>query len=226
MCLALLRDILIFPSGGAALAAGVLGGLLLCFLGYVLFRLVVAAEGAMIGVLLGAAMVRAWRPEASTADYVVICGAAAIVLAIFGWFLYRLTFSCWAGLWTCAGIIEIFGQSTASLTAGILIGAAIAIAAFIFLRQMVIAATSLCGAAAAVFAAGAIFGLPAWNSDGAAPARQWVIAVSAGLSLALGIVGIIAQTKLAGAVRHSLAPPNRRRRRGGGGRSPGFARLR
>jgi len=149
------------------------------------------------------------------------------VLAISGWFLYRLTFSCWAGLWTCAAIIEIFGQSTASLTAGILIGAAIAIAAFIFLRQMVIAATQpVRRRRGGVFAAGAIFGLPAWNSDGAAPARQWVIAVSAGLSACAGIVGIIAQTETRrrGSTQLGAAKPTtaaRRRRT-----QPGFARLR
>ncbi|MFB3893551.1 MAG: hypothetical protein ACE15C_16180 [Phycisphaerae bacterium] len=189
-------------------------GLAQCFLGYVLFRALLAVLGAIGGYALGAVAAVQLRGEPTAADFVVLGCAGAILLAMLAWFLYRVIFALGALAETVFVIVAQFGQSGGAWAAAILLGLLVGVLAFVYLRQVIIILMGLSGGFGAIFA----LGWAIWPATMAVPAdapakvsHDWLVAALAGASVLLAAAGMYVQVKLSRLVRSSFAPPRHRR---------------
>jgi hypothetical protein len=226
------------PTSWAPLYALMIAMLLLCFFGYVFFRLWLVGIALLIGPHLGALVVGRFREAPTGPDFFI---AATIVTALLGmaaWFLFRL-FSA-AVAFAAVGslvLLYLFGaQQTEEFLRRVVlegspdwrkvaIGAAVgfvaAAATFVYLKAMLSALFALLGAAVAVSCGAEIvlersaFLLYPPLGEGLGVGR-WAILYAAALACAAG--GVWTQRRLAGRLRTVFAPaepgqkPRRRKR--------------
>ncbi len=173
------------------------GGVLACFAGYRLFRLVLGIYGFILGALLA---ISAISPASllSMAIVVLIGGVVGAILLLGGGLGVLVVQAIWAQ--------QGWGDPRALTLFGCAIGGAIV--ALIFQRYAIVAGTAFGGAWTAVMGAAAMFGDPAaqhvtdarnvWIVYPFAPplTRPWVTVAW----IVLGIVGVIVQLR-AGARR-------------------------
>lgn len=193
-----------------------------CFLGYLLFRVVLTIDGAIAGISLGTAIVVWMTPAPSGADYLVVCGGLALLLALLAWFLWRLGFAIIAGLFA-AGVTLVICLATSGsglVAAGFLkaaiptglvvlavaIGLLVAALAIAYTRQIVIAFTAVLGALGCIFAGAS---LVSGNLSKAIspPHGAWTLGFLLVLSGLLAGLGIFTQAKLVKVIHSALAPP-------------------
>ncbi len=208
-------------QGGPAAAAGfflLLWCLMNCFLGYILFRVVLAASGLAAGAAIGVALV-AWRlPSPSGLEYFLGGLVVGGLLGLGSWYLYRLAFAIGVAAGVGTLIIMALGSP---VSAGWWILAAAAavpagVAAFAYLRGAFILLTGLAGGFGAVFCAAGIF---AGSADGllsatlAAEGSAWLTLMLLAIALALSAAGMYSQSKLVRIMRVGFLPPGRARAR-------------
>jgi hypothetical protein len=195
------------PASPAGLITMLLIGLLICMLGYTLFRLELAAVGLWTGVMLGAMLVE-WRfSEPRGVDYLVISLSAGIVLALAAWFFYRLAFGVWVlGFVGVVAVLLLANATDSALdevwlwVAGGLAGLLPAYFALKYTRGVFIVLSAIGGAAGAVGSGYTlVFGTeatPSWV--------QWT--VIAALWMALAYAGIRVQQWLTTTLRTAFTP--------------------
>ncbi len=221
--------------GTALFVLLIISALVECFLGYVLFRLVLVVVALMGGTLFGAAVVSWLRAEPTGLDYFVGCFTCAVILALLAWFFYRVAFGlCAAGGVASFIVVGLLGRATSggAWVFGGVVGLAVGIYAFIYTRVVFIVLSSLSGAFMVVFAAASLIAGPAEDpkaAAGALLAQLWLVVMLSVISAALAGAGVYVQLKLSRSIRLALMPqdelPGRRRSRGGGRVGPRFTRV-
>ena len=219
----------------ALLVVVILSAVAECFLGYVLFRLVLVVLALMGGALVGTAIASWLRPYPSGLDYFVACFTCAVIFALLAWFLYRLTFAvCAAGGVAALIAATALGrpESGGAWVFGGVVGLVVGVYAFMYTRPAFIFLSSLSGAFITVFTTAVLIAGPAEHPHAAAHgllAQRWVTVMLSVISVALGIAGIYVQSKLSRNVRLVLMPqdePPGRPRTGKAGRRSGTSRFR
>ncbi|KKK68083.1 hypothetical protein LCGC14_2947620, partial [marine sediment metagenome] len=179
--------------------------LLLCFFGYVLFRIELAISNLAAGIGMGVGLV-AWRyVSPSGVDYLVICSALGLLMMLMGWFLYRLAFGLLI-LAASVGISLLIALMYTSATPenvwpyviGALVGLPLGALAYIYMKPAFIFLSAMGGSLLAIFC-GAIVVVgpqaildPTWSTNTAIIAVL-LLAVAVGI----GITGIRTQKYLA-----------------------------
>lgn len=215
-------------------------GLATCFLGYPLFRVLLATFGAAAGMALGADLARLLRAGAPGGmDYTVACGALCILGALLAWFFYRWAFALAVGWVVTALMSSLVGWfigspgSALSWVIGALFGLAVAVIAYSYLRLIVIVASSAVGAvmtayAGALLCTGSRGGEQLIDATFGDHGRPWVAWFVVLMAVVLGAVGMVLQTQLVHAVGERFTPRIVRRRRKGGRSTkvqPRFTRI-
>jgi hypothetical protein len=186
----------------------VLVGLLHCFFGYVLFRLSLLVQGAVLGWYLGSgALIGLIRATPSHADTVVAGLACAVLLALGAWFLYRLATGVYIGLVAglVAGVaVATHSDSTAlAWSAGIFGGVAIGTLVFVYVRPLVIILTALVGG---LTVTGSFMNLIVGPEPPEGGLPWWGIALSLAAALVLTIAGAFFQQHTYRAISSRFAP--------------------
>lgn len=198
-----------------------------CFLGYVIFRILVALYGALLGAGLGFLLLVRLRPQPRPLDFVVACGVCGVLLGLLAWFLYRAAFAILAGLAALGGVLASMNASAAGWVLGLPAGLILAGVTFAWLRYLVMVLTGVGGALAGTYWLAAAFagGRPALHGalSGSVPLTLVLLLVAA----VLAAMGIAAQIRLSDAVGTTLTPEPRRRRSRGRSRTvaPPFTRV-
>jgi hypothetical protein len=212
--------------GAAGLFVLMLWSLAECLLGYVIFRLVLAVTGLLAGAFIGVALV-SWRvPSPSGLDYFLGSVVASGLLALGGWYLYRLAFAI--GLGAGAALLVAASGSPSSVgwwILGGLVGLTLGVAGYLYLRALFIFLSGLGGGFGAVFYAGSIIAGGAEHFVEAAmgpDAPLWLTAVVLAVSAGVSVAGMYSQRGLLRIVHTSLTPEERPKKRRAG-RGPGLA---
>jgi len=220
-------------SGGVALFMVMLSGLLYCFFGYVLFRVLLAFWGLQAGAMLGY-LLMVWRlGQPNVLDIFVGCGACAVLLALLSWFCCRLVFSASAGVAAWAMALQVLGgaSSTGAWVLGVPAGLVLAVLALIYTRPIVIFLFGLFGGCAAVLCGGAAIagGLGSLTAATVGPDRKiWLLLLLVLSGIVVSAAGMYSQSHLARLFRSAMAPgpgTGRKRRRGGTDVRPRFSQL-
>ena len=177
--------------------------LMMCFLGYPLFRLDMLTGGILYGAFAGWGVLQWLRPEALGIEQFLACLLAAALFGAACWFLYRAV----VGAYVAATVMVLFvlvasAENPGSVmhwVFGGLFGIGFAALAMLFLRQVVMAVTSLFGAAVAVLAAtviiaggpAALFGA-AFGPEGS----PWLVLPIALAIAAITVAGALVQIRL------------------------------
>lgn len=191
--------------------AAMVWAVVLCFLGYVLFRINLVVAGVLLGGFLGYLVLCTWRPQAPGRDYLVLCTALAGLLGLGGWFLYRLAFALYVASAVVVAGAFLVGrfQSVGGWILAAVVGVPLGFLAFVYVRQIVIFATGLSGGLGAVLNAlvmvvggsdnvGALFGGPR------RPVGLLLALAAVGIGLAAA--GMYVQSRLAGIFRQTFMP--------------------
>lgn len=205
------------PYGPLALVVIAVWGLANCFLGYPLFRVVVALHGATVGWALGAAVAQWLRTEPTSADYLVAGGAMAVLAGMGAWFACRAAFTVGVFWLTTAVIAQRAAEpETTTWLVSALLGVVAGAVAHRKLRGAIILITGAIGAVAAVLAGAMLCtGGRGWHDlvdTMFAQNNGWLAWLLAMLGVALACAGIMAQTKLSELVSDIFMPrrPGRR----------------
>lgn len=165
--------------------------LLCCFAGYRVLRVMMAAGGFALGVLIGCVLLQSldWPGWVLTVLIVLI----GIVVGIVSYLMFRLGLFLLAGVATffmAGGLLGTFMQEDQLMLIVIIAAAAamlVGILALVFTRQIMIIATSYGGG---WFASKAILSGLIYTGIGGAP--QWMILT---VAVVLAILGILVQLK-------------------------------
>lgn len=192
----------------------VIWSLVVCFFGYVIYRLVLVGMGLNAGVVVGALLVTRYIPNPSGLDFLVPCLGLALLLALMSWFLYRTMLS--AIIVLAAGILIDFqaiqrADAWQFVVIGF-VGLIVAVLAFIYLRPIFIFLTGLVGSFLAVLIIALItagYGSQLFWQKMLHPGQGggWqlcIITTAAGVVLA--VLGMISQVKISRMFRSRLAP--------------------
>lgn len=205
------------PHAPLALVVIVAWGLANCFLGYPLFRVVVALHGATAGWVLGAAMAQWLRTEPTSADYLVAGGAMAVLAGMGAWFACRAAFVVGV-FWLTTAVIAQRAEEprTAIWLVSGLLGAVAGVVTYRLLRGAIILITATIGAAAAILATALLcIGGRGWGdlvNKMFAQQNLWLAWLLAILAVVLACVGIMSQKQLSELVSDVFMPrkPGRR----------------
>lgn len=209
----------------STLVLSLLLGLAHCFLGYVLFRIALAIDGAVGGWLMGGMVVAAVR-EPSEIDLVVGGLAGAVLLGMLAWILFRVVFALGAGALVGMLVATAFGEPITTLTWVVAVVAGVVVAAICYaqMRKVVILLTSVGGAMMTVAAGGALLADLPWH-----PAR-WVGAHAVGgpvailLMAGLAVAGVLVQRASPFFLTERYSPDGGRRRGGDSRVRPRFTK--
>ncbi len=223
------------PYGAAALLGMFLWGMVNCFFGYPLFRVVVLVHGALFGRALGLGLVVWLRGDAAaTADFWVAGTALAILGGLVAWLACRAAFAAIVFWMVACAVARSMGLTAGTWVLGSLVGVIAAGLGFYFLRWSIIALTALSGAAMAALAgAMALTGAAGWEQlveRTFGPEGKYMLGFAALVAGAiLAAVGIVVQHGLADAMSDVFMPRNRKRRKvyrpQGTTTNPPFTRL-
>ncbi len=190
------------PSTEAILVLLVMA-LVNCFFGYVLFRVVIAVEGFLIGGLIGLLGAAALGLGGDAVWPSVVAGlVSGIILGLLAWMLYRLAFALLTGALATVIAAFLLNPQPAVTDWGIAaaVGIGLAIVAFLSLKPIIILFTGAGGGAGAVYYAATLwFGGPEkfWNATFAhglpLPTAALVAIVAVGV---LSVLGITTQFRL------------------------------
>ena len=178
------------------------GGLLACFAGYRLFRLVLGVYGFILGALLALSFLSPTTVLA-TAIAALVGGVIGAILLTLGYFVAVALLGAGLGALIAHGIWaqQGWGEPRTLLLVAFAIGGAIL--ALVFQRFVIVVGTGFGGAWTAVMGAAAMFGDPAarqitdarnlWSVHpfSLPPTRPWIAAAW----LILGIAGVIVQLR-------------------------------
>jgi len=192
------------------LATGFVWGVVLCLLGYLLYRIEIVFGAMQGGVYLGAVLIEHFFAKPAGVDYFIICTSLALISALLAWYVHRLMFAGLIMLMT-AGVIFLFVPlgpwvyivvGFAGLVAAVLV--------FFFLKQIFIFLSSLIGAAATVVCATCLI-LSKTPQDVQdviiGPRRTWTLTITVTiLTIGLTVAGMFSQFKLSHLVRTRLVP--------------------
>jgi len=212
------------PYPALVLAAITLWGLANCFLGYPLFRVMLAAHGALAGWAVGVALAHWLRSEPTSVDYLVAAGVPAVLLGMAAWFVCRAAFAAGVFWLVMATVVQMSPEPGALMwLLGVVIGVVAGTVAYRQLRSAVFLITGAAGAVTAVLA-GALLctgghGWPDLVQTIFGRQQVWLAWLLAILTVALASSGIIAQVKLSELVSDIFMPhgpgrPRTLRRRG------------
>lgn len=193
------------------LFAAMVWAAVLCFLGYVLFRVNLVIAGVLLGGIIGYLVLSIHRPQAPGRDYFVLCTALAALLGLGGWFLYRLAFALYVASAVAVAGAFLLGrfESVGGWIVGAVVGIPLGVLAFVYVRQIVIFATGLAGGVGAVFNALAMIvgGLENVGALFRGPRRAvGLLMALAAVGIGLAAVGMYVQSRLAGIFRQTFMP--------------------
>jgi len=219
-----LTGIVTGPYPAVVLAAIALWGLANCFLGYPLFRVMLAVHGASAGWTAGIALAQWLRSEPSSVDYLVAAGALAVLLGMAAWFACRAAFAAGVFWLVMATVVQMSPEPGALMwLLGVVIGVVAGAVVYRQLRSAVFLVTGAAGAAAAVLAGALLctggYGWPDLVQTIFGRQQVWLAWFLTILMVALAASGIIAQVKLSELVSDIFMPrqpgrPRTLRRRG------------
>lgn len=213
--------------GAAGVIANLLFALTVCFLGYPLFRVLLVVGGALVGGLLGCALMTAIRTHPTGLDFFVLGFGCAVLVGMASWWLYRLMFALGSG----AGILMMFaglaGGQSAGWVLGLVAGLTAAVLAAVYMRFFVILMSGLSGGLAA---AGCIAVLLSGLADGRSAADVHLpVSLMVVGGLILSAAGIAVQYRLIGSIHTRMEPdasrPRRRRPGQDTGIHPRFSKM-
>ena len=197
-----------------ALIGIMFASLLFCLVGYILFRLELAAASLAAGIAIGAGLI-AWRyASPSGVDYLVICSALGVLMMLMSWFLYRLAF----GLLVLAASVGISLLIALMYTAaalgdvwpyiiGALVGLPLGCLAHIYTKPVFIFLSAMGGAILAIFCGAIVAGGPEAILDPRWSIKNAIIAtLLLGAGIGIGIAGMRTQNYLARILRTAFAP--------------------
>jgi len=199
------------PGVWMALASGVIWGLVLCFLGYLLYRIEIVFGGLQGGVCLGVLLVDHYFAKPAGVDYFVTCMCLALLFSMVAWFLHRLVFSATILAMT-AGVMLMMGRLGAEAWVYIVVGfvgLVTAILVFFFLKQIFIFVGSIVGAFVAVQASACLIlsKTPRDAQEFTLGSGHWTLTIIViVLTIGLTVAGMISQFKLSHLVRTRLVP--------------------
>jgi hypothetical protein len=184
-----------------------LAGLTQCFLGYALFRIYLVAYAGIVGAILGQLLIAWLRPAPTQLDLFVAGTAGAVMLALGGWFLYRIYTGLAVGsaVGAAVAVLTWGWHPAATWTLAVLAAVVLGAAVMVFTRTIVVWLTAISGAAS--------IGLVAWqltigSTEGHLPAWvPWAIAAAAA-GLAGG--GIVVQKRTLRVFSAVLSPEPKR----------------
>jgi hypothetical protein len=196
-----------------------------CFLGYVLFRIALAIDGAIAGWALGGVLVAMIRPPSET-DLLVAGLACAVLLGMLAWFLFRSIFALGVGALVAWLVATSFGEAPGlgAWILGGLAGLVLAVFCYAQMRRVVVVLTAIGGAILTVAGAGAMLADLSWH-----PLR-WLTAghvggiVAFAATLALAVAGIMVQRASPFFVSNRYSPQGRKRHRGDSRVKPRFTK--
>jgi hypothetical protein len=206
--------------GAMAMILGVLASLIECFLGYLVYRVILVVLGFAAGLAAGSELVGHFIAAPSGLDYFLVCGGLGLVAAMLSWFLYRLMFSLM--ILAAAGALVQFqgGRESWQLIPVGLAALVLAVLAFIHLRPIFIVMTAVAGGLGAV-ASGATLILGAEAAERLQHPdlrRDWLtLTVMLVVGAVLAGLGIFVQFKVTRMIQSRFAPPT-------GGKTPNLKR--
>ena len=213
----IMEQILQHPQGmgEASVVIVILWALSACFFGYILLRLELIPLGMIIGAVAASAVVSRYRHAPAGLDYFVACIAAAVILGMLAWFLYRLFFALSSGVClTCAIVMRAGAVESvpAWVLAGIL-GLALAFVVFVFMKPLVIFLTSLIGSLVAVLLTalvvsgrlGPMAGSP--PDAGMSMPSAGPLVVLAVVVIVVAVAGMYVQVKVSHGLRIAMVTP-------------------
>ena len=170
----------VIQNSTASMIAGIVIGLLICFFGLKLIRILAALAGALAGAVIGLAAGIMFGLEGTV--MLIAAGALAVILACLSAILYRVGAFVWL-LMLGAGAALITFTPDSLLTAFICLGAGLilGIITAIFLDPIIIIISSVAGGFIAGISAAELTGL----------AESFLITVLA--SLVLAVIGLVIQ---------------------------------
>lgn len=192
----------------AALFGSMLLGLLHCFLGYPLLRLLLMAVAACMGVALGCHIVSLASAQPRGLDYLVACGSATIVLVLASWFLYRIVLALLVAGGTGFAVVQLLGSSTGALIAAGVAGLVLAALLFVYLRPIVIALTAIGGAAQTVLLGAALIDPPLADPQFIAQ-QPLALGLAIGCGVLLAVGGAWTQRRMVRLWGGALAPKHK-----------------
>jgi hypothetical protein len=188
----------------------VLGGLLSCFAGYRVFRVVLGIYGFILGALLASSLAGSDQTLVMVLAALVggIVGAAILILA---YFAGVALIGAGAGALVAHGVAAAFGREP-SLLVVILLAVAGALLALVLQRYVIVVATAFGGAWTALVGALALAGSRAAGQAGGgnvwllypgnpAPGQQWIVVFWLGLGLVGTVVQLVFTAREAGGRR-------------------------
>jgi hypothetical protein len=214
---------------GVVLVLSALVAIVFCFLGYVLFRALLVVWGGVAGAVIGREAVRWLVPNAGGMDLFVGGAACAVLLVLAAWLMYRLTFTVGVGACGVMLVVGIWGGPGAvwPWVFGAVLGVVLAGMAFAHFREAIILLFGMSGGFKAVTFIAALFVGGADELTSALDDSVWLLLTLIAVGMAVSVLGMISQAKLARLLRSSLTPADSRRRRGRGRTDvrPRFSRL-
>jgi len=233
------NNLFVTEFNGFVLLLLVIWGLATCFLGYPLFRILLATFGLAAGIAGGMALAGALRQTPTGLDYAVACVTLGILIALVAWYVYRIAFAAGVGWLVAAEAATLVGwiigspDGTIVWIIGCLLGLAAALVAYGYLQRAIIVVSSLVGAVVTVYAVTLLLfgqsggeGLIASTFGQGRPWVAWFLAL---VAVALSAGGMILQSRLVHAVGETFMPKAREtRRRSGRGSTevrPRFTRV-
>jgi len=194
------------------LAMILLTGLILCFLGYCLFRIELALAGLMLGGSIAVALVSILIPAPAGWQYLLAALALGLPLAAMAWWLYRVSFGLLVAAGTTLAFVGLLSSpySRAGWVFGTLFGLCLGALALLFMKQLIVLVTSLIGAAAVVLASAALLAEGSqriWELTMGSERHPGTIAsILTGIA-ALPIVGVVAPLQITQRLRIAVAAP-------------------
>lgn len=196
----------------AGLWVSSLWSLAVCFLGYVIYRVIQIVFWGVTGAYLGVLLAGFMRAEPTQMDYFVAIVTCSCVLGIAAWALHRMFISLTIGVGSgmAAGLaMALVHSSAAGWTVGILVGLPLGVCVLLWTRQIIIVLTALSGAMGVVGnLAGALWpGGPAAMTEAMVSGGGWPWFLGGlALAVALAFVGARCQRALAELVSPALMP--------------------
>lgn len=140
-----------------ALIAAIVIGLLICFFGLKLVKVLNALMGLLIGALAGVGVAHMLRMSGIT--FAIVVFACAAVLAALSFFLYKFGVFCLVFCVSLGFGVQIADPENYLALAVLAIALVIAIVAVVFVEPVIIICTALSGGATAGTAAASVIGL-------------------------------------------------------------------
>ncbi len=195
----------------------ILWSLINCFLGYLIFRILLAVNGLILGGIIGSLILAGCLAAPTAMGGFMAALAGGTLLALLAWFAGRAAFVLMVGF--CAVVLVM---TAVGWILGILLGLIVCAIVYSHFKPTVFYVTAVTGAAGSIFYAAALAAgrrASLWSKLFEQPGRAWLVVLLLLIAAALAVAGAFVQRRLAPVIRTSLTPlslikKRRRSRRG------------